>query len=186
MTTKKYAKEYLYREIREIENNIDLNAIPDLTVYEKAIIFKYSEDGYEDLNEKLRLSKGRDISDFGILLNECLSKLPDYQGIVYRGDEISKLEFDKYVLCYENVIPYHEFSFFSTSKSKSKAYERCKGRGYRILFKILSKKGKDIERFSKYKTDREVLLQINSIFNVDLIEKVERETNFYRITLTEQ
>lgn len=163
-----------------------MNAIPDLTVYEKAIIFKYSDDGYEDLNERLRLSEGKDISDFGILLDECLFKLPDYQGIVYRGDEISKLEFDKYVLCHEKVIPYHGFSFFSTSKSKSKAYERCKGRRCKVLFKILSKKGKDIERFSKYKTDREVLFQINSIFDVDLIEKVEGEINFYRITLTEQ
>jgi hypothetical protein len=79
MTTEKYAKKHLSREIQLIESSEErLNASPELTVYEKAIIFKYSEDGYLDLNERLRLSEGKDISDFGIFLDECLSKLPDY------------------------------------------------------------------------------------------------------------
>lgn len=79
MTTEEYAKEYLFREIKEIETSNRLNVLTGLSVYEKAVILKYSVDGYEDLNEKLRLSKGENISVFGMLLDECLSKLPDYQ-----------------------------------------------------------------------------------------------------------
>jgi hypothetical protein len=59
MTTEEYAKEYLTREIQEIENSNRLNVLTDLTVYEKAIIYKYSEDGYLDLNERLRVSEGK-------------------------------------------------------------------------------------------------------------------------------
>jgi hypothetical protein len=56
MTTEKYAKKHLSREIQLIESSGErLNALPELTVYEKAIIFKYSEDGYLDLNEKLTI-----------------------------------------------------------------------------------------------------------------------------------
>ena len=51
MTTEQYAKKYLFREIKEIEISNRLNVLTELTVYEKALILKYSEDGYEDLNE---------------------------------------------------------------------------------------------------------------------------------------
>ena len=167
MTTEKYAKKHLSREIQLIESSDErMNALPALTVYEKAIIFKYSEDGYLDLNETLRLSEGKDISNFGILLDKCLNKLPDYQGIVFRGVEMTYNELDKYRLAFINKESVTEHFFLSTSESKAKAYEWSKG-NYRVLFRILSKRGKVIESVTKYKIEKEILFRYNSDFIVD-------------------
>ena len=116
MTTEDYAKEHLFREIKEIENSNRLNVLTELSVYEKAIIYKYSEDGYEDLNEKLRLSEGKDISTFGLFLDECLEKLPDYQGRVYRGVDLNKHDLNRYLKAFQGDIPVKESFFISTSE----------------------------------------------------------------------
>jgi hypothetical protein len=184
MTTEEYAKEYLFREIREIETTNRLNVLPELSVYEKAIIYKYSEDGYEDLNEKLRLSKGEKISIFGILLEECLLKLPDYKDIVYRGNGLSQPEFDQYYSNYESKLPFREHCFFSTSKSKAAASEFNRGK-YRVLFTILSKTGKEIESIAKYSSEREVLFNRNTEFKVIYFRKLEGNLNSYFITIKE-
>ena len=126
MTTEEYAKENLFREIKEIENSHRLNVLTELTVYEKAIIYKYSEDGCLDLNEKLRLSEGKDISTFGLLLDKCLSELPDYQDVVYRGDSLTMFEINQYNHRFVNQEYYEEHFFFSSSKSINKAYEYAK------------------------------------------------------------
>ena len=183
MTTEDYAKEYLFREIKEIENSHRLNVLTELIVYEKAIIYKYSEDGYLDLNEKLRLSEGKDISVFGLLLDECLSKLPDYQEIVFRGVEMTYNELDKYRLAFINKTSVTEHFFLSTSESKAKAYEWSKG-NCRVLFRILSKRGKSIESATKYKIEKEVLFRYNSDFIVDNFT-FDENNNVYFITKTE-
>ena len=183
MTTEKYAKEYLFREIKEIEKSHRLNVLTELTVYEKAIIYKYSEDGYLDLNEKLRLSEGKDISIFGLLLDECLSKLADYQDVVYRGVEMSYNELDKYRLAFDDKITITEHFFLSTSESKAKAYEWSKG-NYKVLFRILSKRGKSIESVTKYKVEKEILFRYNSDFIVDNFT-FDENNNVYFITKTE-
>lgn len=184
MTTEKYAKKYLSREIQLIESSEErMNASPELTVHEKAIICKYSEDGYEDLNERLRLNEGKDISDFGMLLDESLSKLPDYQGIVFRGVEMTYGELNKYRLAFINKESVTEHFFLSSSESKAKAYEWSKG-NHRVLFRILSKRGKVIESVTKYKVEKEILFRYNSNFIVDSFT-FDENNNVYFITKTE-
>lgn len=91
-----YAEQYLSREIEEIRrSNRDLE-LPELTVYEKAIIYKYSEDGYEEVNELLRTSKGQTSSEFSVLLNSSLSKLDNYEGQVFRCADLNALELKRY------------------------------------------------------------------------------------------
>lgn len=181
MTTEEYAQKYLSREIQLIESNEErLNALPELTVHEKAIIFKYSEDGYEDLNERLRLSEGKDISDFGLLLDECLSKLPDYQNVVYRGEGLTDLELDKYYSAFRHDEPLREHYFGSSSKSRMKAYEWCREKN-RVLFEIFGLNGKAIEYVSKYPVEKEVLFRYNSDFGVDDFT-FDEERNLYLIT----
>lgn len=162
MTTEKYAKEYLFHEIQLIESSEErLNALPELTVYEKAIIFKYSEDGYEDLNEKLRLSEGKDISDFGMLLDKCLGKLPDYQGRVYRGVDLSKYDLNRYSEAFQNNILITESFFISTSESQLAS--RMFGRN--VQFQIISKTGKSIREITKFE-EKEVLFKYNISFEI--------------------
>jgi hypothetical protein len=164
MTIEKYATKHLSREIQLIESSEErMNALPELTVYEKAIIFKYSEDGYEDLNEKLRQSEGKDISNFGILLDECLGILPDYQNVVYRGEGLTDSELERYFLAFKHNEPLREYFFTSSSKSRLKAYEWCREKN-RVLMEIFSFSGKAIEYTSKYPAEKEVLFRYNSDF----------------------
>lgn len=184
MTTEEYAKKHLFREIQEIENSNRLNVLTELSIYEKAIILKYSEDGYLDLNEKLLLSEGENISIFGLILDECLEKLPDYQDVVYRGDSLTMFEINQYNHRFVNQEYYEEYFFFSSSKSKNKAYEYAKPHKneFSVIFIIFSKRGKDISSLAKYEIEREILFRYNSRFNVINIE--ERE-NVYFIILKE-
>ncbi len=156
-----YAKEYLFREIKEIQTSNRLNILTELSVYEKAIILKYSEDGYLDLNGKLRLSEGEDISLFEILLDGCLEKLPDYQGRVYRGIDLSKYDLNKYLKAFESDIPIKEPFFISTSKSQltSRMF------GKNVQFQINSKTAKSIKEITKFE-EKEVLFRYNTFFEI--------------------
>jgi hypothetical protein len=180
MTIEEYAKKYLSREIQLIESSEErVNALPELTVYEKAIIFKYSEDGYEDLNEKLRLSEGKDISAFGILLDECLSKLSNYQGIVFRGVGFPKYKIDEYLIKLSNSEYVTEKAFLSTSLKASEAYKY----GTTTL-RIFSKTGKAIESISKYQNEKEILFRYNTKFEIIAVD-FDKENNKYFISLEE-
>lgn len=163
MTIEEYAKKHLSREIQLIESSEErLNALPELTVYEKAIIFKYSEDGYEDLNEKLRLSEGKDISAFGILLDECLKKLPDYQRRVYRGVNLNKYDLNRYLEAFQNNTFVTESFFISASESQLAS--RMFGRN--VQFQIISKTGKSIREIAKFEDEKEVLFRYNTSFEI--------------------
>ena len=180
MTTEKYAKKHLSREIQLIESSDErMNTLPELTVYEKAIIFKYSEDGYLDLNERLRLSEGKDISDFGILLDECLSKLPDYQGIVFRGVNFPKYIIDKYIAKLADEEKVIDNAFLSTSLKANEAYKYG-----RTILQIFSKTGKDIGSISKYQNEKEILFRYNITFEIIAVG-FDKENNKYFISLEE-
>ncbi|MDZ7899902.1 MAG: ADP-ribosyltransferase [Arcicella sp.] len=179
MTTEEYAKEYLTQEIQAIENSNRLNVLTELTVYEKAIIYKYSEDGYLDLNERLRISKGKDISDFGLLLDEFLSKLPDYQGIVFRGVNLPKYKIDEYFIKFERKERVIENAFLSTSLKTSEAYKY----GTTVL-QIFSRTGKSVESISRYPYEKEILFRYNRQFEIVAID-FDKEDNKYFTVLEE-
>ena len=161
MTVEEYATTYLKNEIRIIENSHRKDVLTELTVFEKAIIYKYTEDGYDDLNEKLRASKGKNITPFGTLLIECLNKLPNFDEIAYRGVNLTLAEFQKYNDALENGEIITEFSFISSSNSL------YVGNAYgEVLFKIFSQKGKKVEQVSKYPNEKEVIFRCNSKFRV--------------------
>lgn len=165
MTVEEFAKTYLEQEIKIIENSERNNCLPELTIFEKAIIYKYTEDGFEDLNEKLRVRKGQEIPIFGKLLDECLAKMPNFEGIIYRGVNLTNIELERYVLAQQNDEILTENHFISSSSSIyiGKACGK-------IVFKIFSQKGKNIEKVSKYPNEKEVILRYNSKFRVHTIE----------------
>ena len=53
----KYVKEHLATELGIIQASAFHTSI-NLTDYEKTIIYKYSDDGFRDINKVLRVSKG--------------------------------------------------------------------------------------------------------------------------------
>ncbi len=141
-----YAKKHLSREVLEIEKSKRHKEHHELTVYEKAIIYKYSEDGYEYVNKNLRKSKGIQSVEFGELLDECLKKISTYEGLVYRGVNLTSQELTLYQEAFKNKGKVKEYPFLSTSKSRLVAME-FKGN---ILFRMYSKTGRDIEKIAKY------------------------------------
>lgn len=161
MTVEEYATTYLENEIRIIENSYRKNVLTQLNVFEKAIIYKYTEDGFDDLNELLRISKGKNITHFGTLLAECLDKLPDFIGTVFRSENLAKNEWEEYLLAFTNDSIITKHSFTSTSKSQLSAN---KFGIYRL--EIFVQKGKDIEKIAKYDDEKEVIIRYKSNFRV--------------------
>lgn len=165
MNVQDYAKKYLAFELDEIANS-PRNDYEELSIYEKALIYKYSNDGYEDLNEILRISKGG-INDYGNFLNKCLNKLPNFEGLVYRCVNLTIAELQVYIDAEHNNHPVIEYPFISTSKSELTAHSY----GKNVKFTIYSKTGKEIEKFAKFglhnpPNEKEVLFKSGRSFNV--------------------
>ncbi len=178
-----YSKNNLKFEISEIQITIRNSELTQLTVYEKAIIYKYSSDGFEVINELLRKSKGRKCDEFGTYLKLSLSKLPNFEGLVYRGAHLSKVELNRYIDSFKHNSLVTEYSFISTSKSRLIAMS-FKGN---VLFRMFSRTGKDIERITKfgifgYPNEKEVLFSPNRKFR---ILDITNELTYSMITMEE-
>ncbi|MDR3697876.1 ADP-ribosyltransferase [Mucilaginibacter sp.] len=88
-----------------------------LTIEEQTLIYKYTEDGYETLNEKLRISKGKELSQFGKFLDKTIAKLPNYEGIAYRSAKLIDSELKKYIEAKENIGILVEHLFLQVSRN---------------------------------------------------------------------
>ena len=147
--------------------------ITELTDYEKAIIYNYTEDGYI-VNEILRDSKGNKTTVFSSHLNNVLEKLPslkDTDAVVYRGISNRNSVLKYYQNALEKNLILTEYGFISASKSKRVAYQF----GQTLLI-IFSKNGKSIQNISKFGiespfNEQEVLFKSGSQFTVLDIEK---------------
>lgn len=176
---KDYVNKYLYRELKVIQTSHRATENIELNLFEKAIIYKYSEDGFEELNSLLR--GGNKINEFGTYLTDALDKLPNYNLLCYRATKISNL--DKYYDALRKGTTITEKSFLSCTKSRLIAFLYSQS----PLFIILSKHGKDIEKIAKFginsgQNEKEILFKPNSKFRV--LDIQEDESRF-TITLEE-
>ena len=176
---KEYVNKYLARELKEIQTSYRATEITELDVYEKAIIYKYTEDGYEVLNFLLR--SGDKINKFGTYLSNTLDKLPDYRLLCYRATKINNL--DKYYESLQTGTPLTEKSFLSCTKSRVTAFLFSQS----PLFIILSKHGKDIEKIAKFgiysgQNEKEIVFKPNSKFRV---LDIQEDENRFTIKLEE-
>jgi hypothetical protein len=110
-----YVLNNCFREFQEIRNRYIAEENSLLSIEEHTLIYKYTEGGYGLLNERLRVSKGKDLSEFGKLLDQTLAKLPDYEDITYRTTDLTPKELEKYITSNENNSILVEHSFISTS-----------------------------------------------------------------------
>lgn len=178
---RKYVQDHLARELEEIKNSNRNNYIEELNEFEKAIIYHYTDDGYEFLNETLR--DGGSITEFGKYLNYSLNKLPNYKLLCYRTIKCSKTKLKKYYDALDKDTVIVEKSFLSCSKSRilSQYFSDSP------LFIIKSKRGKEIEKIAKFGIDsseneKEILFMSNSKFKV---LEINEENNRIIITLEE-
>ncbi len=184
MTPKQYGEKYLTREIKELQVSAKSSNHPELTIYEKAIIYKYTSDGYLEVNRKLRRNQGRNTSNFGKLLEQGLQQLPNYAALVYRKVQLTKRQQNVYRNALHNNSFVKERAFLSTSKFKRIA-ELFPGN---TLFIINCKTGKDVEKIAKFGfgdryNEYEVLFEPNRQFEV--LEVNESVKNLLIITMEE-
>ena len=172
MTAEQYANIYLENELKIIENSDRKIVLPELTIFEKAIVYKYSEDGYQDLNEQLRLNQEKQIPIFGKILSECLAKLPNFTGNVYRSINLNDEEYNRY--CDNEIIV--ESFFISTSRSKLIGNQFGSFR-----FEIFSQTGKCIENISKFANEKEVVINYNTTFRVVSVNEINRQIQLIEI-----
>ena len=163
----KHARVHLNREINEIETSNRKLELPELSVYEKAIIYKYSNDGYDSVNEKLRISEGKETIELGKLLRRVINKLPSYVGLVYRGANLTSIEIRRYEKALKLNNGIKEFSFLSCTHSRLIAMAF---RG-NVFFRIFSKTGKSVDKVTKFgfhgnSNEKEVIIVPNRNFNV--------------------
>lgn len=143
-----------------------------LSIYDKVLIYKYSLDGYEALNETLRAGKEHPMAS---LLNEALDKLPDYRGFVFRGAILSTFTKEDYKRKLEQKMHLEEAGFLSTSLSRNIANQFNRSD---TLFKIYSFHGKSIEQYSFHGisnpfNEKEVLFRNNTRFDIIDIEEMD-------------
>jgi hypothetical protein len=179
-----FAKLYLPNEIKAIETSERAGGAKELDTFEKAIIYKYSTDGYISLNEQLRESNGEKITELGLLLEEVLKKLPNYRGLVFRRAQVSQEQIKKYKRAFRENATISEICFMSTSKIKTYALLYAGN----VVFRISSKTGKDIEKIAKFgvfegPNEFEVLFNRNTNFHILGITK---EHDYTLITLEEE
>lgn len=162
-----FVEEKLSDELKIILSSWRNDSLNDyLNIWEKAIIYKYSNDGFKELNLILRNSNGAIIPEFGEFLKNSLNKLPNFADVVYRGVNLSENEIEKYLKLYKEKSIFTENTFISATKSKNIAYQHGNG-----IFRIISKKGKDVEQLSKHQKEKEVLFCCNSNFKVLDLQK---------------
>ena len=170
-----YVKQNLPTALKSVIESERLVELHNLSIYEKAVIFAYTDarnQQHQLLNELLWRSKGSENTDFGRFLESSLDKLENYTGMVFRGVQESNCDIERYIKAQENKLIITEFAFLSASKFQIIA----QGFG-RIVFRIYAKRAKDIEKISKFKKEKEVVFGRNTSFKVVKITN----TGFYII-----
>jgi hypothetical protein len=157
-------------------NRLNPEKRDELTVVEREYIRWYTGTGaggpcFRDVNQLLRDPNGynpqRDMAKvMAEHISKGLAKLPDHQGEVYRGTDLTQEQLSEYSVGKQLV----EKAFTSTSRSieKGQSYaDRANSDRVPVLFVIDSKHGKSIEHLSEFqKEEQEVLFTAGTTFQV--------------------
>lgn len=156
-------------------NRLNPEKRDELTVVEREYIRWYTGTGaggpcFRDVNQLLRDPNGynpqRDMAKvMAEHISKGLAKLPDHQGEVYRGTDLTQEQLSEYSVGKQLV----EKAFTSTSRSieKGQSYaDRANSDRVPVLFVIDSKHGKSIEDYSAFRHEKEVLFTAGTAFEV--------------------
>jgi len=98
-----------------------------------------------------------------------LNKLPKFEWKVFRWHKVKKKEFKNFSN-FKDWDIFHYNTFFSSSRSK-KVAESFMWDDYKVLFKIQTKKWINIEDFSFYPKEKELIFLPKTLFRIDKVEK---------------
>ena len=155
--------------------------LTELTEHEKAIIYAYSDEGYE-VNAELRKFRELVTPEFAVHLNAALSKLPSTNAVVHRGIWRMGSVLKMYQEAFKTGEVLTEYGFTSASKSRGIAEQFGE-----IVLDIASKNGKAIEKLTKFgasvmDNEQEVLFKSGSKF---LVRSIVERNSFIYISLKE-
>ncbi|MEI9918544.1 MAG: ADP-ribosyltransferase [Bacteroidota bacterium] len=178
---KNYVVNYLAADFNEVCARG--HVVPPIDEFESTIIYKYTKDGYIDLNKELRNKRNDKLPEFGKYLKHSLEKLPSYKGLAYRGVNLTASQTNLYQKFYKSGEPLTEPAFLSTSRRRTLAMSF----GTKCLFVIHSKHGKLVENYARFginnpHNESEVIFSNNSTFTV---ADISREGNRIVITMFE-
>jgi NAD:arginine ADP-ribosyltransferase len=129
-----------------------------LSPEQRAAILDYSDSGYQRINRALRDGTvSRSLAKKVSILAAALNQLPDFRGDVFRGAQIDPDLLAPYQDVGNTIV---EPAFISPSRSPSKAFLG------NARFYILSKRGKEIHRWSAYRDEEEVLFPPGTKFKI--------------------
>lgn len=141
--TERYVRRRLKDALTAVQSSQIAAVQNGLSIYEKALIYHYTWDGYLSINRSLRKSSGNKAAQ---LLDRAIAKLPNWTGLVYRTAKLTKKQHAAYKRALAKDIPITERSFVSTSRSASLAH------GYphwNTQFRIFLRTGKSVEECSR-------------------------------------
>ncbi|MEU6188056.1 ADP-ribosyltransferase [Nocardia sp. NPDC047038] len=128
-----------------------------LTHTEHLELRNYTSEGYMELNKALREGTVTPAQQARIdAINHALTKLPRYEGNVYRGAEIGPKISAKYQP--GQVVTEDAFTS-TTSKPRSAFYGN-------VRFNILSRSGRSVKEYSRFPSEEEILFPSGSKFKV--------------------
>jgi hypothetical protein len=181
-----YVQQHCPEALRAGQRGRRAAALPMLTPAEKALIYHYTEDGFEQLNAGLHGNGGKNTSLFGVGLVAALTQLPAYEGEALSGVKLSLADLQHYHDCAKNGVPVRWPAFLSASQKNSIAMFNLRTYKKNCLFVIQSRTGRLIEEVAKFGVDGqneyEVLFMPNTRFEV---LAVVAETDYTRIVLDE-
>ncbi len=140
---------------------------------EACAITKYTGGYYSSLNSYLRgesvysitAAKKKEYDQFKIVCNRGLEKMPKFEGVVWRGANISESIIEGYAANMSKGLPITFEGFTSTSRIKGANFSG------NVMFRIQSKTGAIVEDISLHKSEKEVLFRAGSRFKITKMEK---------------
>lgn len=165
-------------------------ALPQLSAAEKALLYHYTEDGYEALNAGLHDTPFAPLPAVGQALAAILAKLPPHVGQAFSGVWLRPSELQFYRACVLAGTAVRWPAFLSASTEVSIAMQFLRTASKNCLFVIRSRSGCLIEAVSKYglhgqapgQNEHEILFRPQTEFDV---LAVSEQPGFTRITLQE-
>lgn len=140
--------------------NLDMaKKYPNMSVMELSAIHHYTRSNiraYKSLNSDL---VSGNLSPFNVAFDELLysglSKLPDVEGICYRGSILTQDVVDGYIKAFKDKTVYEHPFYLSGSKDVGIAktfndIRKLKQNEYKVNFQIAGKKGKFVDEFSEF------------------------------------
>lgn len=166
-------------QFEEVLNDTRIsNSHNHITNLIKTPIYDYTGEGYELINDGLRKKKKVKNEYF---INYGLKKMKSFNGLTYRSATLNQSIIDSYFESYKKDKIISDLAFFSTSLNFRIATGSFGGN---VIFKIFSKRGKQIMKLSMHPYEEEVLFSSKTKFKISNIIKDIR-LDLYNIDLVE-